>query len=86
MKISFHKNFNKYFHKLSTKEKEKTKGHLAFFSQYPFNPLLNNHPLRGNYVDYRSINITGDLRAVFKLINENEAIFVRVGTHSELYS
>ncbi|PIP31366.1 hypothetical protein COX24_04015 [bacterium (Candidatus Gribaldobacteria) CG23_combo_of_CG06-09_8_20_14_all_37_87_8] len=48
--------------------------------------MLNNHPLRGNYVDYRSINITGDLRAVFKLINENEAIFVRVGTHSELYS
>ncbi|MCG2689871.1 type II toxin-antitoxin system mRNA interferase toxin, RelE/StbE family [Candidatus Parcubacteria bacterium] len=85
MKIIFHKNFDKCFSKLTTKQKEKTKERLALFSEYPFNSILNNHPLRGKYTDYRSINITGDLRAIFKLLNPDKVIFVTLGSHSELY-
>ncbi len=85
MKIYFHKNFEKQFKKLRQNEKKKLRARLELFLENPFNPLLNNHSLRGKYTDYRSINITGDLRAVYKYLNDNEAIFVAVDTHSNFY-
>ena len=51
-----------------------------------FNEALNNHKLSGEYEGYRSINITGDWRAVYKLIDRDTIVFVDLGTHSELYS
>jgi addiction module RelE/StbE family toxin len=86
MKIRFHKNFDKQYKKLRSAEKKKVQERLQLFLEDPFNPLLNNHPLKGKYVDYRSINITGDLRALYKFLSEDECIFVVVDTHSNLYS
>lgn len=85
MIIRFHKNFEKQYKKLKISEKKKAEKRLGLFLEDSFNPILNNHPLRGRYVDYRSINITGDLRAIFKLLDENEFIFVARDTHSNLY-
>ncbi len=86
MKIRFHKNFEKQYAKLRVSEKKKAQDRLQLFLQNPSNPQLNNHPLKGKYLDYRSINITGDLRAIYKYISEDECIFVAVDTHSNLYS
>ncbi|MEK9153084.1 MAG: type II toxin-antitoxin system mRNA interferase toxin, RelE/StbE family [Patescibacteria group bacterium] len=85
MKAFFHKNFDKQFGKLRASEKKKAGERLRLFLENPFNSILENHPLKGKYTDYRSINITGDLRAFYKFLNENEAIFVAVDTHSNLY-
>ncbi len=85
MKIRFHKNFEKQFNKLKTSEKKKAKERLQLFLENQFNPILENHPLKGKYVDYRSINITGDVRAIYKLLKEDECVFVAVDTHSNLY-
>ncbi|MDP2586534.1 MAG: type II toxin-antitoxin system mRNA interferase toxin, RelE/StbE family [Candidatus Komeilibacteria bacterium] len=88
MKISFHKNFIKQLKKLSVKERQQTKERLALFLESPFHEQLNNHPLKGKYLGFRSINIKGDLRAVYKSISESdqECIFVLIGNHSQLYS
>lgn len=86
MRLLFHKNFEKQFGKLRKTEREKAQERLALFLRNHFNPLLNNHPLKGKYLDYRSINITGDLRAIYKSINEDECIFVAIDSHSNLYS
>jgi addiction module RelE/StbE family toxin len=86
MKILFHKNFEKQYKKLTKREKEKVRERLGLFLENPFDPQLNNHPLKGKYVDYRSINITGDIRAVYKFIDKEECIFVVIGSHSNLYS
>jgi len=86
MTIQLHKNFEKQYKKLKASEKQKVKERLQLFLENPFNPLLHNHPLKGKYTDYRSIDITGDLRAVFKMLSETEYIFVAVDTHSNLYS
>jgi len=86
MKIYFHKNFGKQYKKLTKREQEKVKERLELFFENPFDPRLNNHHLRGKYTDYRSINITGNLRAVYKFISEEECIFVAVDSHSNLYS
>ncbi len=55
------------------------------FAVNPFDPLLNNHPLRGKYLGCRSINLTGDLRAIYKPVSENSVYFLTLGTHHELY-
>lgn len=86
MKVRFHKNFEKQYKKLSKVKQAKARERLLLFLDDPFNPKFSNHPLRGKYADYRSINITGDLRAVYKFINEKECIFVVIGSHSKLYS
>ena len=86
MKIHLHKNFEKQCKKLKKREQEKTWERLGLFLEDPFHPLLDNHPLKGKYTDYRSINITGDLRAVYKYVSEDECIFVIIDTHSNLYS
>lgn len=85
MKIRLHKNFEKQFQKLQKGEQRRTGERLATFINNPFHPLLNNHPLKGKYLGYRSINMTGDLRAIYKLISENKAIFAAVDSHSNLY-
>jgi mRNA interferase YafQ len=85
MIIRFHRNFDKSYKKLKISENKKIKEKLLLFIQNPYHPLLNNHPLKGKYLDYRSINISGDLRAIYKLVSDNEVIFVEIDSHSNLY-
>lgn len=84
MRITLHKNFEKRYKKLVASEKEKFKNRRDIFLKDEFDPILNNHPLRGEYQGYRSINVMGDLRAIYKKIGK-VAIFVTVGSHSNLY-
>jgi len=84
MRIKLHKNFEKGYKKLTQAEKKKFKERRNLFLQDEFNPILNNHALKGNYLGYnRSINVTGDL-VIYKR-EENLAIFVAVDSHSNLY-
>lgn len=84
MRIDFHKDFIKQYNKLSIKLKDKYDERLEVFKENPFAPELNNHSLHGEYLGYRSINITGDLRAIYK-IKEDCTYFVTIDTHSNLY-
>jgi len=84
MRIKLHKNFEKGYKKLTSVEKKKFKERRDLFLQDEFNPILNNHALKGSYLGYRSINVTGDIRAIYKRA-QNLAIFVAVGSHSSLY-
>ena len=86
MKIIFHQSFNKSYLKLREKEKIKFKERVAIFLEDKFNPILNNHPLKGKYSGYRSINIGGDIRAIYKTLSEEVCLFVDIGSHNRLYS
>ena len=85
MKILFHKNFEKQYKKLTKKKQDKVQKKLSLFLEDTFNPILKNHSLRGKYLDYRSINITGDLRAIYKYLNSDKCIFVVLDNHNNLY-
>lgn len=85
MRLYFHKNYDKQYGKMRIKEKKKAQERLVLFIRNPFNPILNNHPLKGKYLNYRSINITGDLRAIYKLIDYDDCIFTTIDNHSNLY-
>lgn len=84
MVITYHKDYIKDSKRLTVRQKEKLIKRLKLFSQDEFNPALNNHSLRGEYQGYRSINITGDLRAIYKRTDEN-IFFVAIDSHSNLY-
>ena len=59
---------------------------LAIFMQNKKDPILNNHKLKGKSKGFRSINITGDYRAIFQELDNGDLIFFSmIGTHSELY-
>ena len=57
---------------------------LELFLSDPYNATLNNHSVEKAFPDCRSINITGDYRAIFK-DQGNVVIFIIIGTHAELY-
>lgn len=85
MKIIFRKSYEKRYKKLPEKVKTKVKERNLLFEKDSFNPILNNHALHGKkFAGMRSIDITGDYRSIF-WEEDNVAIFIFVGTHSELY-
>jgi len=85
MKIRFHRRFQKAFKKLSPKIQDKFYDRLAIFVENPFHPVLNNHSVDAAYPNWRSINITGDYRALYEIQSDGAAIFMKIGTHAELY-
>ena len=84
MTIAYSKAFMKQAKKLSPDLRRKLQQKIKLFSTNPLDPTLRNHALKGKYKEYRSIDITGDVRALY-LQQDNEAIFDAVGTHSQLY-
>ena len=82
--VRYHKDFDKKYKKLKTSEKKKFKKRLELFFIDETNPVLNNHSLKGKYLGCKSINITGDLRAVYKK-SGNIATFITIDNHSNLY-
>lgn len=84
MKIKLHKDFEKQYQKLRASEKKKFKERRDLFIQDKQSPILNNHSLKGKYLGYRSINITGDLRVVYRE-DESNVTFVTIDSHSNLY-
>lgn len=85
MRYIFKKRFAKKRGTLPEKIRAALDTRLRLFAHDPFNPLLNNHALGGKYTNHRSINVTGDFRAVFRHITDDLVEFVIVDTHSNLY-
>jgi len=85
MKIIFHRDFKKEYKKLGKNIRVHFQEQLVIFENNPFDPQLNNHPLKGKQNGLRSINITGDLRAVYEMVDDDFAHFIALGSHSNLY-
>lgn len=87
MRIDYSKRFLKHLQKTNTSLQLAFKERLKLFIADRHNPLLNNHSLQGKRAGYRSINVSGDWRAIYHNINNKiEWVeFVEIGTHRELY-
>ena len=86
MVISYSRTFKKMFRKQLLQIHDKFSERLELFVGNPYYPLLNNHALGGEWSGHRSINVTGDIRAIFEEINGEYIEFVDIGSHRELYS
>lgn len=86
MKIELHKNFEKAFSRLDFKQKQRVREVLDLFRKDPFNPLLKNHILHGEFQEYRAISAGGNLRLIFQTIDNFDTVqFLNVGTHNQVY-
>ncbi len=89
MKIDFAKSFIKQHKKAQNKIQKAWEERLELFLKDQFHPLLNNHQLTGEYKGHRSINVTGDWRAIFtETLDEEDnktILFKLIGTHNQLY-
>ncbi len=86
MRIIPHKKFKKQFRKLRRNDRKQFEKRVKIFLVDPFNPILNNHELRGKYKRFRSINITADLRVIYEIIKKDTVLFLTIDSHSNLYS
>ena len=85
MKPILHRRFKKQFKKLSPKVQEQFFRRVELFLKDRFNPILNNHLVDSAYPGWRSINVTGDYRAFYESAGDNIVVFMKIGTHSDLY-
>jgi len=85
MEIEFRKEFKKQYKKLPQKVQEKFCERLELFLEDQKHPLLNLHTLSGADYPIETINVAADYRAQF--LRQGKVIsFLRIGTHSRLYS
>ncbi len=57
---------------------------LLIAGDAPLGPEWADHPLKGEWSDHRECHIGGDFLLIYK-IEASSLVFVRVGTHSELF-
>lgn len=85
MVVIFDKSFYKDYEKLSKKRQEQFWDRLELFKEDQNNPQLNNHKLHGRYDGFYSINISGNMRVIYEQIAKDKVLFIKIGTHSQLY-
>ena len=85
MVIETTKAFDKQYAKLNLKVKVSFKRRITLFKANPFDIPLRNHALKGKYLGFRSIDISGDVRALYTTKGDTIIIFGFIGTHSQLY-
>lgn len=89
MQIKFAKKFKKKYDRSSIKIKDAFDERFEIFKENPFSITLNSHKLTGEYSGKRSINVTGDWRAIYSEHTDTGGdkviIFETLGTHSQLY-
>jgi addiction module RelE/StbE family toxin len=84
MRIVYKKRFEKQLKKLPLNIRERFYERLNLFIDNHSSPILNNHSVDMIYPGCRSINVTGDYRAIYEEVGVT-AYFIQIGTHSELY-
>ena len=58
---------------------------VEIFKIDPFDPKLRTHKLSGKLKDLWGFSIEYDLRVVLYFVDGHRAVFVDIGTHSEVY-
>lgn len=62
---------------------------LIIANDGPLGPEWSDHPLKGDWIGHRECHIGGDFLLAYKIDDSGktgQVIFVRAGTHAELFS
>ncbi len=77
--------FKKQYKILPAKFQLQFDARLRMFAKDPSDARLRTHPLKGNFAGYWSIDVNGDVRALYRKDGEDIILFALIGTHSQLY-
>lgn len=83
--IRFSKKFKKQYKRLPVKIQSKFDQRFRLWQKNPDAPELRRHYLKGEYKNVQSINITGDIRALYEQRSNVLVVYLLIGSHSELY-
>jgi len=82
---TFEKQWAKYLKRLTEKEKEQLKDRLAIFKEDVFDRRIRTHHLKGNLKEYYAFSLSYSDRIVFKLLENEEILFIEIGSHDICY-
>ena len=87
MTIRYSRRFRKQFHlRLSPRMRRQFNERLELFLSDPRHSQLNVHSLSGRHAGCWSMNVSGDIRAIFEYQESRTAIlFLLIGRHAQLY-
>lgn len=85
MIILLHRDFKKAIKRLPKSLRVQFGERVRLLQENPFHPLLCAHELSGAYQGLWSINITGDIRALYEIPEKGTMHFTHIGTHHQLY-
>jgi addiction module RelE/StbE family toxin len=85
MRIDYHARFKKQYKKLNLKEQTRFQERLEILLVNPMSPELRVHTLKAKYRGYLSMDVTGDIRALYYYEGNTVVVFGFIGTHSQLY-
>jgi len=57
----------------------------ALLREEPLPPEAKDHPLKGNFSNYRELHISGDLLLVYR-IKDDTLQLIRINSHSEIFN
>jgi addiction module RelE/StbE family toxin len=77
--------FKKQYRKLPKNIRARTDARIRLFLGDPFNEILRNHSLNGEYSECRSFSITDDYRIIYEEHPDGLINFLLIGTHAELF-
>ena len=86
MKVRLWGEWNQSAKKLSRENVFLAKEVLEFFKENPYHASLRNHPLDPPLEKYRSISLDDDLRILFRMIDPDTALFLKIGSHETIYT
>ena len=88
MIIDTSKSFDKHYKKrIKTNQKLylRAKKRIALFGKNQQHFTLKDHGLTGGKKDLRAFSVTGDIRVIYKKIDNNHVILLDIGTHNQVY-
>ena len=85
MTIQYLSKFKKQYKKVPLKFQQQFDNQIRLLKSDSTNPKLRIHPLKGKFAGYWSMNVNGDIRALYLMRGKTIIIFALIGTHSELY-
>ncbi len=88
MQLFFSSDVEKYLKKIKQKDSklaERIEKQLTLFTKNPKHPSLRLHKLSGTIENRWSISITLSIRMVYIIVKDDDVLFVKIGTHDEVY-
>lgn len=88
MIVERHNGFEKAYNKRIAshpKLAKKVAERLLLFAENSQNILLQDHSLGGNKLGLRAFSITGDIRVIYKQIEEDCVRLLDIGSHNQVY-
>ncbi|QOG11296.1 type II toxin-antitoxin system YafQ family toxin [Arcobacter sp. FWKO B] len=87
LKLKRHKTFVKDMAKSNISEQHYTKFILyvsCLIKEEELPKEALDHPLQGEYCDFRELHISGDLLLIYRIIDDTLEL-IRLGSHSQLF-